>query len=64
VASQQQHTNDGPAAAPSGPLGEARTLLPPAANDNQGRSIVRIAIACVAAAIALALGFLALHPPG
>jgi hypothetical protein len=64
VASQQQPSDQTPAAPSAGPLGEARTLLPPPANDNRGRPAVRIAVAFAAALIAVGLAILALHPFG
>jgi hypothetical protein len=64
VASQQQHSDDSPAAPHAGPLGEVRTTLPPPANDNRGRSVARVLLVLAAAAAALALGVMALHPFG
>jgi hypothetical protein len=45
-------------------LGELRTRLPPAANDNHGSSVLRVVLAILAAAVAAAFGILALHPFG
>lgn len=63
VARQQQHPDEGPATPQSGSPGGARTLLPPPANDNRGFSRARIVVA-LAAAVAFALGLMALQPFG